>query len=304
MTTPKTYLITGGAGFIGTNLAHTLVSSENQVVVIDDLSAGDASRLPSEAVFHQLDIRDTAALTEHCKGVDVLVHLAAQPRVQDTIDDPVSSHDVNVNGTLSVLEAARAAKVSRVVFASTCAAYGDQESLPLSTNLPSLPKSPYAMHKCAGELMMKTWAEVYNLQTVSLRFFNVYGPYYDPNGPYALVIGRFLNLRQQNKPLTIVGTGEQTRDFIHVDDINTAIIAAATSEKVGKGEVFNVGSGKETSVNELAAMIGGPTESMPPRLEPQRFLADISGTTEILGWTPKWSLEEGVQSLKKELGLV
>lgn len=300
----KKYLVTGGAGFIGTNLVHLLAKRGATVVVVDDLSAGDATRLPKEVQFHKLDIRNTDALAEVCAGVDVIVHLAAQPRVQTSIEEPVVVHDINVNGTLSVLEAARSAQVPRVVFASTCAAYGDQETLPLSLDLEPQPKSPYALHKCTGELMMKTWHAVYGLETVSLRFFNVYGPYYDPNGPYALVIGRFLNLKAEGKPLTIVGDGEQTRDFIHVDDVNEAIILAAQSDNVGAGEVFNVGSGIQTSVNELARIIGGPTEQLPPRLEPRHALADISHTTEKLGWKPTKELHESIAALKKDMGLV
>jgi nucleoside-diphosphate-sugar epimerase len=300
----KKYLVTGGAGFIGTNLVHMLVQRGNPVTVVDDLSAGDATRLPTEVDFHQLDIRDNKNLTALFGDVDVVVHLAAQPRVQTSIEEPVSVHDVNVNGTLSVLEAARTAKVPKVVFASSCAIYGDQETMPLSVDMKPQPKSPYALHKCTGELMMKTWHEVYGLGTVSLRFFNVYGPHYDPNGPYALVIGRFLNLRSQDKPLTIVGDGEATRDYVHVEDVSTAIIMAAENEQVSSGEVFNVGSSKETSVNELATMIGGPTEPMEPRLEPRRALADISHTTEKLGWKPTKDLKDSIVALKKDLGLV
>lgn len=303
MTVKKTFLITGGAGFIGTNLAQALAADAAAVIVVDDLSAGTRERLPNEVVFHQVDVRDTKALTKLCQGVDVVVHLAALPRVQFSIEHPVATHDVNVNGTLSALEAARAAGVGRIVFAASSSAYGDQESLPLSLDLPAQPKSPYAFHKYAGEQMMTLWADLYQLETVSLRFFNVYGPYLDPDGPYALVIGRFLKLAKEGKPLTITGDGEQTRDFTHVADVVAAILAAATSQNVGKGEVLNVGAGEQTTINDLAAMIGGAIEYVPPRIEPKHTLADISKTRELLDWEPRVALSEGIAELKAEWGL-
>lgn len=299
-----TFLITGGAGFIGTNLAEYLVGEGHKVVVVDDLSAGtDPARLPTAVDFHKLDIRDTDALTKVCAGVDVIVHLAALPRVQVSIQNPVKTHDVNINGTLSVLEAARAAGVSRVVYAASSSAYGDQETLPLSLDLPPQPKSPYALQKHVGEQMMKLWSDIYGLKTVSLRFFNVYGPHFDPEGAYALVIGKFLAQRQAGKPLTITGTGEQTRDFTHIRDVIQAVVKAATVEAVGHGEVFNVGAGKETSINDLAKLIGGEVEYIEARLEPMRTMADISKTKELLGWEPTITVETGVAELKQAAGL-
>lgn len=299
----KTFLVTGGAGFIGTNLVEYLVKEGHTTIVVDDLSAGDAKRLPPEAIFHQLDIRDTAALTKVCAGVDVVVHLAALPRVQFSIASPVKTHDVNVNGTLSVLEAARAAGVKRVVYAASSSAYGNQDVLPLSINLSPQPKSPYALHKYIGEEYMRLWSALFGIETVSLRFFNVYGPHLDPDGPYALVIGRFLKLALEGKPLTITGDGEQTRDFTHVSDVIVAVMHAGTLTSVGKGEVFNVGAGKQTSINELARMIGGITEHIPSRLEPKHTMADISLTKEQLEWEPKINLKEGITELKLQWGL-
>lgn len=299
----QTFLVTGGAGFIGTNLCGKLVSEGHNVLVVDDLCAGKAERLPKEVVFKKIDIRNTEALTEAAEGVDVIVHLAALPRVQTSIEDPVTTHDVNVNGTLSVLEAARAAGVKRVVFAASSSAYGNQETLPLSLELTPQPLSPYALHKLVGEEMLKVWHRVYELETVSLRFFNVYGPHFDPNGPYALVIGKFLDMKKAGRPLTITGDGIQTRDFTHVDDVNEAIIKAATLDTVGAGEVLNIGAGRQVSINEIAELIGGEIEYIAPRLEPKHTLADISKTKELLGWEPKISIEEGVAKLKREFGL-
>lgn len=299
----QTFLVTGGAGFIGTNLVEYLVAQGHQVVVVDDLSAGDATRLPPEATFHKIDIRDTAALTEVCTGVDVIMHLAALPRLQFSIDFPQLSHDVNINGTLSVLEAARAAGVRRVVYAASSSAYGDQEVLPLTTNLPPQPKTPYALHKYVGEEYMRLWSELFGVETVSLRFFNVYGPHLDPNGAYALVIGRFLKLASEGKPLPITGDGEQTRDFTHVYDVRSALFKAALSDKVGRGDVLNVGAGKQTTINELAQMIGGEVEYVPVRIEAKHSLADISQTKRLLNWEPVVNLSDGVAELKQQFGI-
>jgi nucleoside-diphosphate-sugar epimerase len=300
----KTFLVTGGAGFIGTNLAERLVSEGHQVIVVDDLTAGDAKRLPPSVVFHQLDIRDTDALAKVAEGADVLVHLAALPRVQFSIESPVETHDVNVTGTLSVLEAAKKAGVKRIVYAASSSAYGDQETLPLSVDLPPQPKSPYALHKYIGEEYMRLWSELYGLETVSLRFFNVYGPHLDPDGPYALVIGRFLKLALEGQPLTITGDGEQTRDFTHVSDVTAAVIKAATVTTVGKGEVLNVGAGNQTSINQLAHMISDKIEYVSPRIEPKHTKADISLTKEKLDWEPTIVLTDGVAELKQQFGLV
>ncbi|NCT02041.1 SDR family NAD(P)-dependent oxidoreductase [Candidatus Parcubacteria bacterium] len=301
----KNFLVTGGAGFIGTNLTKQLLQEGNKVIIVDDLSAGDhRDRLPEEAVFYKIDIRDTAALTEVAKGVDVIIHLAALPRVQFSIQHPQETHDVNVNGTLSVLEAARAAGVSRVVYAASSSAYGDQETLPLSLDLLPKPKSPYALQKYFGEELLRLWSSVYGLETVSLRFFNVYGPYMDPDGAYALVIGRFLKLAKEGAPLTITGDGEQTRDFTHVSDVVNALQKAALSSEVGNGEVFNVGAGGETSINDLAALIGGKVEYVTARLEPKRTMADISETKRCLGWEPQVTLPDGIRALKQEAGLL
>ncbi len=295
----KTYLITGGAGFIGTNLSERLVRDGQKVIVVDDLSAGKRERLPKEVVFHKLDICEVEKLTEVMKGVDVVVHLAALPRVQFSIEHPFEAQRVNVDGTLSVLESARKAGVKRIVYAASSSAYGDQDVMPLTETLPPQPKSPYGLHKYAGEVMMKLWHEIHGLETVSLRFFNVYGPHLDPDGAYALVIGKFLKQRSEGKPMTITGDGEQTRDFTHVFDTVDAVVRATQNEHVGHGEVFNVGAGRNVSVNELARLIGGPIEYIAPRLEPKHTLADSTSIQHSLGWTPTITLENGIAELKR-----
>ncbi|MCR4285377.1 MAG: NAD-dependent epimerase/dehydratase family protein [Candidatus Kaiserbacteria bacterium] len=301
----STYLITGGAGFIGTNLSERLVEEGHSVVAVDDLSSGvNPARLPKEVVFHKLDICDTAELTKIMSGVDVVVHLAALPRVQFSIEHPFETQHVNVDGTLSVLESARIAGVKRIVYAASSSMYGDQTTMPLVETMPAQPKSPYGLHKYVGELMMKVWNEIHGIETVSLRFFNVYGPHFDPNGAYALVIGKFLKQRSEGQPMTITGDGEQTRDFTHVRDTIDAVIRASQDENVGKGEVFNVGAGNNTSINKIAEIIGGPVEYVPARLEPKHTQADSTKIREALGWEPTVSLEDGINELKVQFGLV
>lgn len=301
----QTFLVTGGAGFIGVNLTKKLVTNGKRVIVVDNLSAGtDPSRLPKEVEFNNLDIRDTVGLVKVCEGVDVIVHLAALPRIQISVENPVETHDVNINGTLSVLEAAKKTKVKRVVYAASSSAYGEQEKLPLSTDLRPQPKSPYALQKYVGEELLRLWSELYDIETVSLRFFNVYGPYMDPDGPYALVIGKFLQMRKRGEALTITGDGEQTRDFTYVDDVVQAILQAAELNTVGRGEVLNVGGGKQTSINEIARMIGGEVKYIEIRHEARHTLADITETKRLLKWEPEVTIEEGIEFLKKEVGLV
>ncbi len=300
----QTYLITGGAGFIGTNLTERLLREGHAVVVVDNLSGGKAERVPKEAIFHKLDICETEALTNIMKGVDVVVHLAALPRVQFSIEHPFEAQHANVDGTLSVLEAGRIAGVKRIVYAASSSAYGDQTVMPLKETMTPGPKSPYGLHKYYGEIMMRLWAEIHGIETVSLRFFNVYGPHLDPDGAYALVIGKFLQQRLEGKPLTITGDGEQTRDFTHVFDTIDAVVRASQSDKVGRGEVFNVGAGRNVSMNEIAHLIGGPIEYIAPRIEPKHTLADSSYIHQTLGWQPTIRIEEGIQELKTQFGLI
>lgn len=297
----KKMLVTGGAGFIGTNLVELLIEQQYEVIVVDDLSAGREERLPKEAVFHQLDVRDTDALSAVMEGVEVAFHLAALPSVQFSIEHPLEAHSVNIDGTLCVLEAAKKAGVSRVVLSSSSSVYGDTEQIPTSETASIAPKSPYALHKYMGEELLKLWSALYDVETVSLRLFNVYGPHMDPQGAYAAVVGKFLQLKAEGKPLTITGNGEQTRDFVHVRDAARGFVQAATCAAVGKGEVFNIGSGASVSVNEVARRIGGETAYLPARIEPMHSRADISQAKTVLGWEPQISFEEGIDELKKAL---
>lgn len=290
-------IVTGGAGFIGSNVVDALIEKGYEVHVIDSLIAGKKENVNAKAIFHQADIRNLNEIQPIITGADFVFHLAALPRVQDSIDNPIETDAVNVGGTLNVLVASKNAKVKKVVFSSSAATYGDQETLPLKETMPATPKSPYGLHKFIGEEYLKLFNEVYGLPTVSLRYFNVYGPRQSAQGSYPLVIAKFIDLKKAGQSLTITGTGNQTRDFVHVHDIANANILAAESATVGKGEVINIGSGKSYSVNDIARLIGGPTQFVEARLEPQNSLADISLAQTILSWNPQVKLEEGIQTL-------
>ncbi len=292
-------IVTGGAGFIGSNLADALLERGYDVHVIDNLSGGKRENVNPRAIFHEKDIRILAEISQIFENAKFVFHLAALPRVQYSIKHPDITSEVNVMGTQNVLIASEKAKVVKVVYSASSSAYGDSEVLPLHENLSAHPKSPYGLQKYVGELYAKTWYEVYGLPTVSLRYFNVYGPKLDPEGAYALVIGKFLKQRAEGKPLTITGDGTQTRDFTHVRDVVRANILAAESEKVGKGEVINIGAGKNCTINRLAELIGGKVEHIAPRPEPRDTLADNVRAREFLGWEPTIPFEDGIAELKK-----
>ena len=295
----KKVVVTGATGFVGSHLCAAL-AKEFKVI---GLNVTHERTLPPEVSFVHADCRDTETLQTLFSGAEYVFHTGALPRVQYSIEHPQETNDVNVNGTLSVLVAARDASVKKVVYSASSSAYGDQDAMPLREDMPARPISPYALQKYTGELYCSLFSEVYGLPTVSLRYFNVYGPGADPNGAYALVIAKFIKLRLEGKPLTITGDGTQTRDFTHVRDVVRANLLAATSDKIGKGEVINIGAGKNASVNIIAELIGGPVEHIAPRLEPHDTLADNSLAKELLGWEPQVSLEEGIAELKKLSGI-
>ncbi len=302
----KTVVVTGGAGFLGSHLCPALLEAGYTVHVVDTLVAGKREHVPHGAVLHEIDIRNTSALSELFKASGNIVglfHLAALPRVQYSIDYPLESNDVNVAGTLSVLTAARDAKVGRVVYSASSSAYGDQETLPLHEEMLPKPKSPYALQKYTAEHYCRVFTEVYGLPTVSLRYFNLYGPNSDPNGPYAQAIIKFLYQRKEGKPITITGDGEQTRDCVHVRDVVRANILALESQKVGNGEVINIGSGSSVSVNDIARMVGGGVVHIAPRVETRHTRADISRAKTLLNWEPLTPLSEGMAELKTLLSI-
>ena len=297
-------VITGGAGFIGSHLGDALIEKGYEVHVVDNLSGGKKENVNVKATLHVEDIRNTDALRKIFEGAQYVFHLAALPRVQRSIQFPELTNDVNINGTLSVFLAARDAQVERVVYSASSSAYGDQSVMPLHESLLPNPKSPYGLQKYVGELYAKVFAEVYGLQTVSLRYFSVYGSRFSlSDGPYTLVLGTFLLQKQEGKPLTITGDGTQTRDFTHVSDVVRANILAAESTKVGKGEVINIGAGNNVSVNYIAELVGGPVKYIEARLEPHDTKADNHKAKELLEWEAGVSIKEGVLALKHGLGI-
>ncbi|MBI2609647.1 NAD-dependent epimerase/dehydratase family protein [Candidatus Giovannonibacteria bacterium] len=296
-------IVTGGAGFIGSHIIRELLERGFKVHIIDNLSTGKRERIDERAVFHNLDIRNLKDIGPLFENTAVVFHTAAFPRVQPSIEDPVTSNDVNVKGTLNVLVAARDNKVGRVIYSASSSAYGDQQFFPLSEKMPAHPLSPYGLQKYIGELYSRLFYEIYKLETVSLRYFNVYGPGASSEGAYALVISRFLEQRRRGEPMTVVPDGSQSRDFTHVSDVVSANMLAMESDKVGKGEVINIGGGEDHSVNEIAELIGGPKVFIEPRIEPRRTLADTALAKELLGWEPKKKFNEGIRELKKIYGL-
>lgn len=302
-------VVTGGAGFIGSHIVRMLVEEgfdthSVDVHVVDNYAAGKREdRINPKATYHEVDIREYDKLATVVKGATYVFHEAALPRVQFSIENPIETFEVNLMGMVNVLKAAHEEGVERVINASSGSVYGDQETMPLSEDLPAQPKSPYGLQKYMGELACRTWSEVYGLSTVSLRYFNVYGSHMDPNGAYALAIAKFLKQRREGKPLTIWGDGTHTRDFTHVDDVVRANFLAARSPKVGKGEVLNIGAGRNVSVNDIASIIGGPVVNEKERLEPAHALADTRKAREFLGWEPTIQVEDGIAELKKKFGL-
>ena len=300
----KKAVVTGGAGFIGSHIVDALIARGDEVHVVDNYAGGKREdRINPKATYHEVDVRDYDTLAPIIAGAEYVFHEAALPRVQFSIENPELTFSVNVGGTVSVLRAAHEGGVKRLIYAASSSAYGDQATLPLSEDLPAQPKSPYGLQKYVGELSCRLWSEVYGLSTVSLRYFNVFGPKFDPNGAYALVIGKFLKQKKEGTSLTITGDGTQTRDYTHVQDVVRANLLAAESANVGKGEVVNIGAGRNVSVNDLAALIGGPSVHIAARLEPHDTLADNRKAKELLGWEPRVRLEDGIMALKEEMKL-
>ena len=292
-------IVTGGAGFIGSHIVDALVEKGYKVHVVDNLSAGKKENVNSKAILHIVDIREKEKLIPIFKDAKYVFHEAAFPQVQYSIENPIETNDINVNGTLNVLEASRVNNVKRAIFASSSAIYGDQETLPITEDMQINPLSPYGAHKYIGEVYMKLYAQIYGLETVSLRYFNVYGPRQSANGAYASVIPKFIEFRKKNESLIITGDGEQTRDFVNVKDIVMANISAMKSNKVGKGEVINIGAGDQYSVNYIASLIGEQVEYVPPRIEPRNTQAGILKAKKFLNWEPCVILEEGIKELKE-----
>lgn len=299
------YLVTGGAGFIGTNIVNALLERGDRVRVIDNYIGGKKEdRFLDGAEYVEGDIRDMGVVRSVMTGIDGVFHQAAVPRVPYSVEHPRETNEHNVTGTVNVLEAAREAGVKRVLFATSSSVYGTDESIAVSEDMPKRPQSPYALQKLAGQEYCRLFSELYGLETVSLCYFNIYGQYMDPEGGYALVIGRFLRQLSQGEPMTVCGDGEYYRDYTHVDDCVRANLLAMESDRVGKGEMINIGNNRPVSVNELAKIIGGPTVFVDPRPgDPRYARANNARAKELLGWEPTIAIEEGVARLKREWGM-
>lgn len=294
-------IVTGGAGFIGSHVVDALVAQGCEVHVIDDFSTGKKENLNPKAVFHHADIRNFKAIAPMFKNATYVFHMAANARIQPSIIDPISSNESNITGTLNVLVASRDAKVKKVIYSASSSAYGTQKIMPLREDMVPNPKSPYAIQKWVGELYCKNFSDLYGLSTVSLRYFNVYGPRQLTEGAYATVVGIFLRERGAGKPMPVVKDGRtKRRDFTHVSDIVAGNIFAMKSNKVGHGEVINLGTSTNYSVIEVARCIGGPYTFIPTPLgEAKETLADNSRARRLLGWRPKVRFEDGIADLKK-----
>jgi UDP-glucose 4-epimerase len=304
------YLVTGGCGFIGSHLVERLLASGHRVRVLDDLSTGRLENLPSshsELEFDQGDIGDPAALAAACEEVDGIFHLAALVSVADSVARPVENHRINATGTLNVLMAAREAGVRRVVFAGTAAVYGNDPALPKREDMTPAPASPYAVAKLMGEHYMRIFFALYGLETVSLRFFNVFGPRQDPRSPYSGVIARFLDAVRGGRAVTIFGDGRQSRDFIHVRDVARGLEAAMRSAYGADGSPINIATGRATDllrlIEVLETLAGRSIERVfaPARAGDVRHsLADVSRARALLGFEARVPLEEGLKELMEE----
>ncbi|MFM1755908.1 MAG: hypothetical protein RL621_832 [Bacteroidota bacterium] len=291
-------LVTGGAGFIGSHLVEALLALDHEVVIFDNLISGRKANIKSfenhpKLSFHKVDIRDPGAMKAHLKNIDWVFHLAGLADIVPSIEKPAEYYETNVTGTFNVLQCALEAKVKRFIYAASSSSYGIPKIYPTPETSPIEPQYPYALTKYMGEELVLHWAKVYNLQAVSLRLFNVYGPRSRTAGAYGAVFGVFLAQKLNGRPFTVVGDGNQTRDFTYVTDVVAAFIKAAESKI--SGEAINVGSGNHYSINTLIELLNGPVVNIPKRPgEPDCTFADINKIKKILGWSPKISLKNGV----------
>jgi UDP-glucose 4-epimerase len=300
--TDQSILVTGGAGFIGSHLVDALVD-DNDVRVFDNCSRGSRSLVSDDAEFVEGDIRDAETVDHACTDVDVVFHQAANISVDHSVAEPIESHRVNVDGTLNVLEAARDVD-ARVVFASSAAVYGEPSSVPVTESQTKAPSSPYGAEKLAADRYMRLYADLYDLDTVALRYFNVYGPG-GIGTDYSGVIDAFLTRARRNEDLPVHGDGTQTRDFVHVSDIVQANLLAAATEHAG--DAYNVGTGKSVTINRLAELIVDVTDSSSDIVHTEPRAGDIDASEanierarDQLGYEPRTTLRDGLEALVHE----
>lgn len=300
MISSKRFAVTGGAGFIGSNIVTELVKNGNEVVVIDNLSTGSMNNL-SDMVdnihFVEGDIRSLDLLEKTFQDVDYVIHQAALPSVPRSVKDPISSNQTNIDGTLNVLMAARDAGVKRVVYASSSSAYGNTPTLPKKEDIKPEPLSPYAVTKLVGEYYCKVFYDIYGLETVSLRYFNVFGPHQDPKSQYAAVIPKFITAMSKDEKPVIFGDGTQSRDFTYVqNNVEANLLACVAKEAAGK--VFNIACGQRITLNDLVDILNrilgtdiAPIYAKPRQGDVKHSLADISFAKDLLGFEPTHSFE-------------
>lgn len=297
--TDETILVTGGAGFVGSHIADA-VCGENDLRVLDDLSSGSKANVPEAAEFIEGDVRDAETLRAAMDGVDIVFHEAAMVSVPESVEKPVECHDVNGTATVTLLEAARE-NDSRVVFASSAAIYGHPETIPVPETASKKPASPYGLEKLTSDYYTQIYADRYGLETVNLRYFNIYGPR-QTGGQYSGVVSSFLDQARSGGPITVEGDGEQTRDFVYVDDVVQANLRAATTDETGTS--YNVGTGSNITIRELAETVQTLSDTDPdivhtdPRPgDIEQSEADISKARERLGFEPTVSVEDGLANL-------
>ena len=297
-------LVTGAAGFIGSHLVDRLLEDGHEVTGIDNLAVGRAKNLERANrnrtfVFHEADVNDPASRSLY-ENVDTVYHLAALADIVPSIERPEAYFRANVDGTFAVLEASRSAGVRRFVYAASSSCYGIPDRFPTPETAEIRPQYPYALTKYLGEELVMHWGQTYGLSTISLRFFNVFGPRARTSGTYGAVFGVFLAQKLAGKPYTVVGDGTQTRDFTYVSDIVDGLATAAAADV--RGEAINLGSGGTYSINDLVKLLGGPVEYVPKRPgEPDCTFADVTKARELLGWSASVRFEDGVKKMLEHL---
>jgi len=291
------YIISGGAGFIGSNLADRLIQENHEVILLDNLKTGSRDNLNKKTiqsfVYKDIALAMQQELNTICEGADGIFHMAASPNVQNSIENPVSTINANLISTVKMLEVARKHNI-KLIYSGSCSCYGDAIDIPTNENETIKPLSPYALNKYQGEEYCKLYSKIYNINTICLRYFNVYGCRMTNTGAYRSVLSIFLEAYSNKKPFNIVNDGNQRRDFIHVDDVVSANLAAMGCSN-RRGDSINIGSGKNYSVNEIADMFKSHKQYTEKRIEPKLTLADITVAKKLLKWEPKIELENWIK---------